>query len=798
LLAVTCGDACAVIACMPAIVASGLVTSQSGNSRVLFAANRLGDLLAVPGWVLGPGASANSTGCLDFFRVSPARGRAIHLAVPCRATGHRRRLSHAAGTLDDRVGLYSLPDWTGRNGRGERYPGSTGKGSAILTAQARPLSSSPITRREWVALAAILILATLLRVGWPTLVEFKFSEARLIALVLELTREGHLPLVGVPSSAGFDHSPFSVYLYIPPLLFTTDPVPAIIYGGLVNVAAVALSWWLCRKWAGGGPWAALVATLLFAISPWSVAFSRKIWQVAFVSILALGFIGLVVSALVYGRRWALAWALAVYAVLVQVHPSAVSLAPALLLWLVLFRHRIRLGPLLAGAALSVLSSTPFLLHQAQNGWPALAALRSWLPAKWDFSAWSLMWEAVTGRSIHALAGEAYSQLEIVPQLGWAFNVIGWLAVGSALFLAWRMLANWRSAQEVEQCRARIDLVLLSWLVVPIIFNLRHSLELHLHFFVVVMPAAYLLSGRAVEAILHVKRNAKIVAWFHAAILLGAGLLTAAQLVALVLMGRFVATHDTAGGFGTPLSQYQTVVDRVTAMAAEEAVAEILVIGQGDSIVVDEVPAVFDVLLRGRVLYRFVDGQSAALFPLHRALVLLTPQAGEAADWYRRRPATQIAVDPAMPGIYSAVTLDGSWPQADFQPVAGPRLFGNGVELQGYADQIQPGQPARLWLLWQVLWPSSEDTHFSVQVIGAEGDRWGQEDKVGYPTAYRQKGDRVISQFDITPIDRAPTGQHWARVSLYTYPVMIDVPVIDGSGHPIADAVILGPLGKESP
>jgi predicted membrane-bound mannosyltransferase len=182
-------------------------------------------------------------------------------------------------------------------------------------------------KRELWLLAAVLLLATVLRVGWPALTEFKFSEARLEALALELTRGGHLPLVGVPSSAGFDHSPISVYLYVPAFLFTANPVPATIYGGLVGVAAVGLCWWLARRWPGGGRWAALVAALLFAVSPWSVAFSRKIWQVAFVPLLTLAFVGLAVSALVEGQRWRLAWALVVYALLVQVHPSAVSLWP---------------------------------------------------------------------------------------------------------------------------------------------------------------------------------------------------------------------------------------------------------------------------------------------------------------------------------------------------------------------------------------------------------------------------------------------------------------------------------------
>ena len=90
------------------------------------------------------------------------------------------------------------------------------------------MSIPSLFRRRWnsCVVAAILGLATFLRVAWPKLTEFKFSEARLMALALELTREGRIPLVGVPSSAGFDHSPVSVYLYLPPFLVSSSPIPA--------------------------------------------------------------------------------------------------------------------------------------------------------------------------------------------------------------------------------------------------------------------------------------------------------------------------------------------------------------------------------------------------------------------------------------------------------------------------------------------------------------------------------------------------------------------------------------------
>jgi hypothetical protein len=661
----------------------------------------------------------------------------------------------------------------------------------------------PPGKWEILLLVAVLLLATVLRIGWPSLTEFKFSEARLEALALELTQEGRIPLVGVPSSAGFDHSPISVYLYLPAFLLSSDPIPATIYGGLAGVVAVALCWWLARRWPGGGRWAAMTGTLVFAVSPWSVAFSRKIWQVAFVPLLTLSFIGLLISALVEEpdsnpskrQQWRLAWSILVYALLVQVHPSAIALAPAWVLWLIVFWRRVRLGPLLVGGLLGILTAAPFLLHQTQSGWPVLASLRSLQGAVWDLSSVQLSWEAISGRSIHALAGDAYPLLGTVPRLDRLFNLVGWMAVAASLGLIWRAFTRWHAAEPLEKQAARVDVVLLSWLMIPIVFNLRHSLELHLHFFALIAPAAYLIIGRGAEQAVYTVQ-ARIPKWFRPLAAAGAavlGVLALSQVLAIILMGRFVATHDTPGGFGLPLAHYLKVADETIEMAHRTDAAEVLVVGLGDSIVVDPTPAVFDALLRGKITYRFVDGESAAVFPANRSVVLLAPDSGEAAEWYGAWPAHHLQDG------YRLVALDGSWPQDhpqsvdSLESIAGPRTFQNGIEFQNYAWQRDQEGRGRLWLQWQVLWLSQEDSHFYAQVLDPAEQSWGQQDSVGYPTESRRKGDRILTKFDINK-ERGMAGDpYWGRSGLYLYPQVVPIPVIDEAGNPVGDAVVVGPL-----
>ena len=647
--------------------------------------------------------------------------------------------------------------------------------------------------KELVFFAAVLVLATILRVGWPALTEFKFSEARLEALALEITHEGRLPLVGVPSSAGIDHSPLSVYLYAPAFLLTTSPIPATIYGGLLNVLVVALCWRFGKHWPGGSARAGLAGALILAASPWAVLFSRKIWQIAFVPALALAFVACAISGLVLGRRWCLCASIVAYAILAQVHPSAISLAPALLLWLILCWRKELAIPLIAGGVLGVCSAFPFLLHQIQTGWQAVSSVRGLDSALWDFSALRVAWNVATGQGIEALAGASHPLLKTVPGLSRLFGIGGGLLAAAALGLSWRAARTWRAPESSVRRCARVDIILVSWLIAPILFNLRHTLDLQLHFFAILLPATCLITARALDLLLPqageaAKRGVRFRRPLNALAWLAIGVLVASQVTGLCVMGAFVARYDTTGGFGRPLSHYLEISDCVARYAHEKRASEVLVVGEGSSPTVDELPAIFDVLFRDRLPYRFVDGRLSAVFPMYRSLVLVAPGAGEATQWYDSWPATEL-VDG-----FQLRTGDGSWPKSPLETIPAPRLLQNGVELQGY-HWSPAATTSCFWLQWQVLWEGESDTHFYVHLVDAAGTQLGQRDGDGFATASRKVGDHIVTLFDITLADSEPGKAIWARVGMYTYPDLVGVPVIDANGDPIVADVGLGPLHR---
>ena len=124
-------------------------------------------------------------------------------------------------------------------------------------------------------LIAIICIAGLLRMTFPGLSEFKADEARLYASSLHFITNLEIPTHGITSSIGIPNFPISIWLYAAPLTLWKHPYSATIFTGLLNTAALIICWNITKRF-----WnirTALIATTLFASSPWAVIFSRKIW-----------------------------------------------------------------------------------------------------------------------------------------------------------------------------------------------------------------------------------------------------------------------------------------------------------------------------------------------------------------------------------------------------------------------------------------------------------------------------------------------------------------------------------------
>ena len=212
------------------------------------------------------------------------------------------------------------------------------------------------SRSHWLLLAAIVLLGGWLRFSRLDLMEFKSDERELHRLAVKQA-SGQWQFSGLVSSTGLRNPPMAVYLFAIPALISSDPIALAMLPALLNTLAIALTYFLGRRFLSRG--GALAAALLFAVAPWAVIESRKIWAQDLLPFFTILFFIFAFSWLREGR-WRHALAMAVtLSVLNQIHYSSVALWPILLFLLWRRRSKRALKQLAVGAALYAVLWAPF-------------------------------------------------------------------------------------------------------------------------------------------------------------------------------------------------------------------------------------------------------------------------------------------------------------------------------------------------------------------------------------------------------------------------------------------------------
>lgn len=631
-------------------------------------------------------------------------------------------------------------------------------------------------RAETVAVLLLLLLGSVLRLGWPGLTEFKADEARLLALALDMAQGGGVALRGISSSVGLPNFPMSVWLYAIPAAVWPHPLAATLFTGALNVAALAGTWWLARRAFGRD--AALIALLLFTVNPWALHHARKIWAQNLLAPFVTGWALAGWLAYVDGRsRWLAAHWLCL-AVAVQTHLAAISLVPVSLAWLLLLRRRQPWRAHLVGLALGAATALPFAVYVARNGLPPSGA--SGAPGVSGL-ALRYAWLLFTGREIHALAGadQFRTYLTTVPPAGWVHAL--WtvlLLLGVARLL--------RPAPGTDPATRRAGWLMLSWPAAAVGVFFIELAPPALHYVLPIYPAVFVVAGVG---------GAWVLARLGRRRWLGWAALGATAVVQVWVWGgllAFVATQATPGGFGVPLTRLLTAADAARGLAAEmadsaESRAEILIVGTGEFPLLDNEPAVYDVLLRD-VPHRFVDARRSAVFPAGPAVVLLTESSFGDHAAVLRDAATDV-VDVAYRTGEAGVTVvqlppQPPTPDTAFDP---PLLLANWVNFVGYDAPERVDGAVRWALTWRTGTPAPVAYHFFAHLLDGERRLVGQEDRPAFAATQWREGDTVVSVFRV-PDSAESTPPYTVRSGMYVYPELTHVPLLDVAANPYADAV----------
>lgn len=629
---------------------------------------------------------------------------------------------------------------------------------------------------ELLLLALILLATAVLRMGWPTITEFKADEARLLKLALEMAEGQAFPLRGISSSVGVPNFPMSVWLYALPLLAQKSIISATLFTGLLNTLAVALAYWFVRRYWGAE--AALVTALMWAVSPWAIHHARKIWAQNLLPFFVVGWGFTAALTFVEKRPSFIVLHLLCLAVAAQAHLAGFTLLPATLLFMLLWRKRLDWHWVAVGIGAAALTFVPFALYLGQQA--RQTGVHTLLPASgggrgWDGQAFRYAWLLLTGREIHALTGpERFEHfLANVPNLTWVHLIWGGLMLAGLAFLLWQ---TWQLRRPANRTRD-LNLILLAWLATPILIFSLPLLPVELHYLLPLYPVPYMAAGILLAALARRWRAVLTV------VLGGTAVAQTAVWLSLLF---YVNTNATPGGFGAPLAYQLELVQQVEAMMAEHGAAEVLIAGVGERPLLDEFAAVYDVLLRDTP-HRFVDVRQSALFPAHTAVVLLDAAAGPGAAVYTEAAEQTWAV-PLRDGeeaLYLLAVAGAPTPEHRLEP---PTILTNWASFAGWDGPEQMGDGTAVWRIhWHAGEPATDDFHLFNHLLNEQGQRMGQADAAVFGAAQWQPGDYVVSPFAA----QWPEETAVLRVGMYRYPSLEPVLVFDEAGNVAGDGVELG-------
>ncbi len=645
--------------------------------------------------------------------------------------------------------------------------------NAFLTTQ--PTQPTISRRTELLLLAVILLVTAVLRMGWPGITEFKADEAHLLELALEMANFQTFPLRGISSSVGFPNFPMSVWLYALPLFVWKSVIAATLFTGLLNTLAVLGCYWLVRRYWGVE--AALTAALLFAVSPWAIHHSRKIWAQNLLPFFVVGWGITAVLTFVESRRKFIILHFLCLAIAAQAHLAAFALIPATGLIMLLFWRRIPWKETFIGLSIAALTFVPFLIYLLSDGSDyvnvgALASGGAAIERSWSWAPFLHTWRLTSGWQIHALAGSAFRDyLATVPDLTWVYWIWGLLFAAGLVFLVTHI---WQTRRRPDQ-NMQIYAILLIWLVVPILFFALPVLPVELHYFLPIYPVPYIVMGIFVGHL--------VTRWRWAV----TGVLVMTAVFQILIWGNlqtFLSQQITPGGFGTPLAMQLDAAEETHRLFTETAASEVLIAGEGASPDLHTFAATNSILLRD-LPHRFVDVRDTAVFPDHNSIILLDPSVAGLSNLYLAA-ASQVVDIPLREGegkLQVLVLADTAVPQPDHS-IDPPAILTNWAAFLGYdTPELNKDGTANWRIYWSSGEPSTNDYHLFNHLLNADGNRIAQVDSGLFPASQWQPNDTIITQSHL----EWPNNATIMRIGMYQYPSLEPVLIFDVAGNPYTDS-----------
>jgi hypothetical protein len=670
------------------------------------------------------------------------------------------------------------------------------------------------------AMGGILLAATYLRLWGLEYSPTGGDQAVQLSIALRWVTQGKLPLAGHKYSVGLMSPPLTQYLLAFPLFVQRDLLGVTQFVALLNVASVALTYFAVQN--NFGQRTALLATLLYAVNPWAVYYSRLTLNLSLVPLFSTLLLGSLLAAFsVRRKRLHLALTFLWVAAVIQLYIPSVALLPAVGLVFWIFRKQLTFKPLLIGALLFLLSFAPFLMYEIQTGFMDLTDFRQATSGTVHTNlAPVAIGLALSGEEgIWRTMGKAWSQWRAAVTWGESLRALApWLILMGLLVVGWQL---WRRRDEFRTRQfapGTVSLVVVVALfAVPLLFYVRHTTYLQNYYFIYFYPLLFVIMALPAEAALAwadalppaQRRVPLVMAWLLVALVLAlAGRQfylnhTGLQLMAQYAHGEQQARDSSApqrkAGFTADTQQIrhvQQAIDTFADWSQRYPDCDLFIASNGYQPEGSILGQVGEFLAPHPVRYvRLWDG---TIVPRACGLYLVASDDATVHTWYKAHTTS-------LPELTIHLPHD-AWHFYEMAPpdrdalvktlTTSPALgqWDNGVQLRRYAvtGGERPGSSLGLALTWEVYdTPPKKRYHFFNHLLDKDGVLVAQADGPGVFSRYWQLGEFFVTWFDIAVPPDAPHGIYQLAIGLYDWPSLERSHLTDGRDSlPLASIEIL--------
>jgi 4-amino-4-deoxy-L-arabinose transferase-like glycosyltransferase len=605
---------------------------------------------------------------------------------------------------------------------------------------------------------AIIFLGAVLRCAQLNWGQYRRDDAIVLGLAQTALAAHRLPWVGMISTLGIDNGPAQVWLAMLGTLAGPSPFAAEWVIALLNVVGIAACYAFGRS--AFGRRVGVTAALLFAVSSWSVLYSRRLWGNDMTAPFAALWLWSFARVMRHDDRvhqvLVFIWA----ALLAQVYVVGIAELPAIVLGLVAaaLTRRLRLLPTALGILVFLAMTGPYVVQTVLPELGSLHRLTSGQHATLDSTSLHYLAETV------GLDAYQWYLPQLARLLDIGANPLRLVSTLAALLLAAGAVV---AAGTIWICRdvaQRILLgVVLVWVAVPVAATARHAVALFPHYELGTAPATYILMALALAWLLARP-------WTSWAAVVAIVAVVAGQLAAATTFLQDVPNYVRGTQYGLPLADVTTLGAAARQAVRQAGAAGLDVVGHDDGAETGQalqtwVPDVTIIDDQGSL--RIGSGNDRLVF-------LTTRDDSPLVDFLRRTApseAFRFRGDDTVFRLFTVTTTELRTAAAAQMPVTTPITLGGDVTLQGaaLAAPAHPGDPLLWSSRWSVTAAGATDRPVAsifVHVLTEQGTKIAAHDQAfdNHPTLW-QAGDEILSWVAV-PIDPAASGTDFAVGGLY--------------------------------